>query len=216
MFVGNYSYHKYYGYGSFGIPQFASLEARYQNIISAMAEGYQVPEDLIKSVIATESSWNERARRPEPKKNDASVGLMQVLLGTARDVLNNPNLTEAQLFVPTTNVQAGTAYLAKQAAKYDNPADIYAAYNAGGVYKNPDGSYVNQANVNNFIKWYQLYTQRQISPIYSSKPGVQPPGPTDNTWLYIGIGFAGVLTLTYILLSKKKTTATVSASPISQ
>jgi soluble lytic murein transglycosylase-like protein len=210
MFVGNYNY------GSFGIPQFSSQEAQYQNIISAMAESYAVPEDLIKSVIATESSWNPNARRPEPKKNDASVGLMQVLLGTGKEILNNPNLTEVQLFTPYTNIQTGTIYLAKQAAKFDNPADIYAAYNAGGVYHNADGTYVNQANVNNFIKWYQLYTTRQISPAYPSKPGVQPTGPvpSDNTWLYIGVGVIGILGLSLVLLATKKKSTIIPVSPI--
>jgi len=176
-------FHNYTQYGYVVSPK----EDSYETIISSMAATYGVDERFIKAVIQTESSWDTGARRSEPKINDASVGLMQVLLKTGRSILNNPNMTEAQLATPYTNIQAGTAYYAQQLKKYGNPIDAYAAYNAGAVYRNDDGTYVNQSNVNHFIKWYNLYTGSAV-----------PTAITKETKLALNIG--GIVAVGAILV----------------
>lgn len=179
-------------FSNFGITARISLnprEARYQSIISGMAEGYQVSENLIKAIIATESSWDEKARIYESKLGEASVGLMQVLPSTAKKVLNNPNLTEAQLFAPATNIQAGAAYLAQLQKKYARPDQLYAAYNAGSLYYTKSGAYVNQGNVDRFLRWYQGYTTGKM-PI--------------NFTPYIAIGMGLFVVAGFFLLQPQK------------
>jgi len=111
-------------------------EDTWNAIIDAAAERYGVPAALVRAVIATESQFTPGAYRPEPKINDGSAGLMQILLGTARGTGYlgplGDKATLTGLFDPATNIDAGTAYLAKQ---YDRAGgDIRgaaSAYNGG-------------------------------------------------------------------------------------
>ena len=86
---------------------------------------------LLKGLIARESGWNPGAFRYEPGVNDASYGLMQVLLGTAKSSLNNPNLTPSDLFIPDINIAAGAAYLRYQLSRYGDARRAVSAYNCG-------------------------------------------------------------------------------------
>lgn len=96
----------------------------------AAAKHYGVPIELIVATIATESGGDPRAFRQE--QNDASTGLMQTLLGTAREALGNPTLTAGDLKKPETSIFAGTAYIARQRDKTNfDPVLVAAAYNAG-------------------------------------------------------------------------------------
>lgn len=48
----------------------------------------------------------------------------------------------------------GVIHLSRKSKKYGTePADIYAAYNAGTIRKR-NGKYTNQANVDHFLRWY--------------------------------------------------------------
>jgi soluble lytic murein transglycosylase-like protein len=102
--------------------------------ITAASQRYQVPEEWIRAVIETESSWNPNAYRYEAKIKDASYGLMQVLgktavgLGFTGDVYND-------LYDPETNINLGTEDLAQLRHSYGNDFQrVYSAYNSG----NPD------------------------------------------------------------------------------
>src|SRR6266446_6279650 len=86
---------------------------------------------LLKGLIARESGWNVGAFQPEPGIGDASYGLMQVLLQTAREALNNRTLTPSDLFIPDTNIAAGAAYLKSQIARYGDLRRAVSAYNCG-------------------------------------------------------------------------------------
>lgn len=96
-------------------------------ILDASAD-FVLDPALIKAVIAAESAWVPTAVRQEPQIGDASYGLMQVLLGTARDLA--PGLTPFELLVPETNVRIGSQYLAQQLQRFGWPRGVY-AYNAG-------------------------------------------------------------------------------------
>ncbi len=127
-------------------------------IITQMSEKYDVPTALIKATIKQESNWNVSASRFEAHKTDASWGLMQILLATAREILGNNNLTITQLMNPQINIEAGTKYLAKQLKRYNGDMmSAIAAYNAGTAKKKEDGTYTNNAYVQTVYGNYVMY-----------------------------------------------------------
>jgi soluble lytic murein transglycosylase-like protein len=140
-------------------------------IIKEMSAKYNVPEALIKAVITVESNWDVNASRYEVGMKDASWGLMQVLLSTARDILNRSNLTTTELLNPKINIEAGTAYLAKQLKRYGgNIADAIAAYNAGTASFNPiTRMYSNQSYVNKVYGNYIVYKTKEA---FTSTSGI--------------------------------------------
>ena len=73
-------------------------------IIEREADRYNVPADLIETVIEIESGFKPRAR------NGSAVGLMQIMLPTARSM--GFQGTQQELFDPETNIRYGAAYLA--------------------------------------------------------------------------------------------------------
>jgi len=97
--------------------------------------GWFDPADVL-AVIEIESNFDARAYRAEPRLNDASRGLMQVLLSTARDRgFDGP---PEGLFDPETNIRAGMAqlrwiwdYLADRLGEVPSDAQWIGAYNAG-------------------------------------------------------------------------------------
>ena len=94
------------------------------------ARRFTVPAELIVATIATESDG--RPDRFRQEKTDASYGLMQTLLGSAREALGDKRLTGDDLFRPETSILAGTAYIARQRDKHNfDPVLVAAAYNAG-------------------------------------------------------------------------------------
>ncbi len=69
-----------------------------------------VPLLLTRALIAQESGFDPNVVRGEPQLGDASIGLMQVLLSTARRY--HPGITVEQLKEPAVNVGIGTQLLA--------------------------------------------------------------------------------------------------------
>ena len=118
----------------------------------AIASG--VPIELLVATACTETLGNTakygtreaaaRAERREPgylddaiTPNKASLGLMQTLITTARDVIpRKMTLTRDLLFQPEISIRAGAAYIASQAPKTRlDPPVVACAYNAGGIYE---------------------------------------------------------------------------------
>jgi len=100
--------------------------------LSANARDTGLPFALLKAMVATESDFNPNASRIEAAIKDKSIGLMQILVGTARTIV--PGISEAQLFVPANNLMIGSRYLAQQVQRYGG--DIWkgvAAYNYGSA-----------------------------------------------------------------------------------
>lgn len=103
----------------------------YDDLIYDAALRYAVPFDWIKAIIGTESSFNPWAIREEPKIGDASRGLMQILLRTARG-LGYTGEPEG-LFDPALNIDLGTRLLRQLIDRYGSGSfeRIYSAYNSG-------------------------------------------------------------------------------------
>ena len=116
----------------------------YADFINQCAEQYQIPCVLIIATIATETSGNANAIRKEPGYQDddstaykISVGLMQTLISTARDTLDDDRIDRNWLLEPANAIKAGCCYIAEQKSKtgYD-PPKVACAYNAGNIYQN--------------------------------------------------------------------------------
>lgn len=167
-------------------------------IINEMGAKYNVEPALIKATIKQESNWDVNASRYEAHKADASWGLMQLLLVTAREVLGNPNLTTTQLVQPRVNIEAGTKFISQLQSRFGNMRDAIAAYNAGSPRLMPGTKkYINQDYVDRVTKNYEIYktlgtgTAAEVA-IAVSSPDMMP--------MYI-IGGLGALGLV-VMMSK--------------
>jgi hypothetical protein len=115
--------------------------------IQAQARRFGVPVEIIVATICTESAGSsddpQRAAKAERKEpgfvsyaatpHRVSIGCMQTLIATARGTLNRA-VTPEELRDPAISIEAGTSYIAEQAAQtlFDPPV-VACAYNAGSV-----------------------------------------------------------------------------------
>jgi soluble lytic murein transglycosylase-like protein len=107
--------------------------------------------EWIKAVIGVESSYNPRAYRAEPRINDASYGLMQLLYRTAVG-LGYAGEPEG-LFDPGINIDLGSKFLGQLRARHgDNFAAVYSAYNSGSATKYQTSTQVAE-HVKNALAW---------------------------------------------------------------
>ena len=128
-------------------------------IIREMSQKYNIEPAWIMATIKAESNWDVNASRFEAHKVDASWGLMQLLLSTARSVLQNSNLTTTQLIQPRINIEAGTKFLSQLWSRFGNMRDAIAAYNAGSPRLGKDGKYVNKEYVDKVTNFYNQYSK---------------------------------------------------------
>ncbi len=134
-------------------------------VVDDTARKVGVEPALVRALIQNESGWNVNASRYEAHLKDSSWGLMQVLLKTGKWILGDATLTVTQLILPKTNIKAGTAYIKYQLTRYrGNIQDAIAAYNAGSVKRNKDGSYINKRYVD---KVYRSYLNYRATPATS-------------------------------------------------
>lgn len=126
-------------------------------IINEMSRKYNIEPAWIKAHIKAESNWDVNASRFEAHKGDASWGLMQLLLVTARGVLGDLNLSTTQLINPKVNIEAGTKFLSQLWSRFGNMRDAIAAYNAGSPRLTAQGKYINQDYVDKVTKNYERY-----------------------------------------------------------
>jgi soluble lytic murein transglycosylase-like protein len=107
----------------------AQAAAQYAPIIEPLAAQLGVPVSIANGLFEHESSWNPRAYRPEPGIGDASYGLGQLLLGTARSLgfLGSAD----QLYDPYLNIPLALKYLAQQYARAGTWPAALSAYNGG-------------------------------------------------------------------------------------
>ena len=99
----------------------SSTVTEFDEIITAAAEKYQVPEKLISSVIKVESNFNANAT-----SYAGASGLMQLMPSTAK------SLGVENVFNPSDNVMGGAKYLKQMLTKYNGDIELaLAAYNAG-------------------------------------------------------------------------------------
>jgi soluble lytic murein transglycosylase-like protein len=95
----------------------------FSEAIRQAAQTHKVDPALIKAVIHAESAFNPRAVSPK-----GAIGLMQLMPSTAR------MLGVRNAFVPESNIEGGTSYLARLIRRYNNVEHALAAYNAGDLH----------------------------------------------------------------------------------
>jgi hypothetical protein len=145
-------------------------EDDFDSLIWSAAGRYGVDPAAVKATVAIESAFDPDAYRAEPAVGDASVGLMQTLLRTARG-LGYPGDYDG-LRDPGTSIEYGTAYLAQQGARYGwTDGAAYAAYNAGSARRDSQGYFVNsqgsravQARVNTWLRYWTAYREASATP----------------------------------------------------
>lgn len=98
----------------------AHNEHSYSDIIKEAAQRYQLPENLIKSVIKQESNFNNSV-----VSGAGAAGLMQLMPGTAR------LLGVSDSFDPEQNIMGGAKYMRQMLDQFGNVELALAAYNAG-------------------------------------------------------------------------------------
>jgi len=95
-------------------------DAEWKRIIRQASRTHGLPENLIASVIRTESDFQARSR-----SSKGAQGAMQIMPGTQQELgLTDPYDAEA-------NVMAGCAYLRRQLDRFGSLELALAAYNAG-------------------------------------------------------------------------------------
>ena len=102
----------------------------YSGMIAEHSEKYNIPPELVLSVIREESSFNDQAISPA-----GAIGLMQVMPSTGRwigEKLKVRDFDETHLSEPSFNISAGTWYLRFLLDRSDESiVGALAAYNAG-------------------------------------------------------------------------------------
>lgn len=119
------------------------------DVFRRVAVEEDVPLELLIATACTESLGGARsaeaartATRLEPgfisvetTPHKVSVGLMQTLVSTAREVMKDRTISAERLQDPLLSVRAGTGYIRRQGGltRFDPPC-VACAYNSGGIY----------------------------------------------------------------------------------
>lgn len=146
-----------------------SRETAFDDIIATEASAQGVPPELVKAVIGQESAFVPTAKRFEPKLNDASYGLMQVLYRTAQ-ALGYTGPAEG-LLDPATSIHYGTMFLAQNLNVTNGDiARAVSAYNGGfrrelGYgFPLPNGQFRNQDYVNHVLLNLRYFRAQAAAP----------------------------------------------------
>lgn len=131
--------------------------ARYGHWIRGAAEEYDLDPNLIFATIMVESGGDTFAIRHEPRINDASYGLGQILYGTAKG-LGYRGKPEG-LYDPETNIYLIAKYHKRNFDHYTelNPVELTTAYNTGSPYKRPHPGHLAK-----FDKWYNSLANMEV------------------------------------------------------
>ncbi len=103
----------------------------YADIVKKYATAYNIPEEIIFSVIKVESGFD-----PSARSEDDALGLMQMVPDTFEWLTGDnhlgENLSFSSLQNPDVSIRYGTYYLSYLAGRFDrNWTNVFAAYNAG-------------------------------------------------------------------------------------
>lgn len=151
------------------------------SVVREEAEINRLDPNLIAAIISVESSgdtyqiryeikftlrnnpdkfarMNNITEETENLLQSCSIGLMQVLGCTARDLGFSKNLL--QLTDEELGIEYGCKYLAKLFLKYSSLDDIISSYRHGHVSKNSKGDYVNQRYVNKVLERLKTLSER--------------------------------------------------------
>ena len=109
-----------------GVYLYAAVDIhQYDVFVKKASQKYDVDEDLIRTVIYIESTFNKDAKSPK-----GALGLMQMVPKTGVDM----GVTPEELMDPEKSIMSGTKYLAWLKSKSwikDNKALLLASYNGG-------------------------------------------------------------------------------------
>lgn len=146
-----------------------------------LASAKGVPLPLVLAIASAESGFAGWATRGEPQIGDASIGLMQVLVSTARaqgytgsvGAWNDATNTGTGLYDPATNLRYGIAQIASLLKKAGGDVEAaVAGYNAGS------GRMQRVTTVTRFcLAWKPTAPKtgrtldRDCANIYTAKPG---------------------------------------------
>ena len=107
----------------------------YASLVSRAAAVHGIPVGLIYAVMSQESNFRPTAFRAEPKIQDGSHGLMQLLYRTAKALGYTGEVGEASkltgLFDPATNIDLGAQLLALNLKWTGSIEGAISAYNGG-------------------------------------------------------------------------------------
>ena len=135
---------------------------KYKERILVSSAQFDLPPEVVASVINTESSFNKSA-----VSGGGAMGLMQILPATGEFIaesLGIENFDDSMLYQPDINIEFGCFYLRYLLNKFDDEKTAFAAYNAGeGIVKkwlsdknfSPDGltlTKIPYAETANFVK----------------------------------------------------------------
>ena len=143
----------------------------FRSQIEKAALEFRVPVELIVATICTESGGDSKALRKEPgwtsdseTPRRVSAGLMQTLISSAREALEDPSISRDHLFDPETSIRAGTAFIKNQRTKtFFDPPLVACAYNAGSlrrdessanrwkIHQHPAGT---GKHADRFVQWF--------------------------------------------------------------
>ncbi|PCI28421.1 MAG: hypothetical protein COB67_06470 [SAR324 cluster bacterium] len=101
----------------------------YRKVVTSLANGYQVPELLVYSVMREESRF-----RPQVESSAGAKGLLQLMPKTAKYIgrLIKKPVQDKDLIRPAVNLEIGIAYLKRLLKRYKgNQFYALAAYNGG-------------------------------------------------------------------------------------
>lgn len=118
-----------FGIGAYNLFNVFTHPLKFETEIIACANQYDLPAELIASVINVESSFKENSR-----SNKDAIGLMQLKLTTANymnELNSQEEISEEDLFSPSTNINLGCQYLRYLIDKFGQVDTALASYNAG-------------------------------------------------------------------------------------
>lgn len=131
---------------------------RYGHLIKSAAERYDLDPNLIFATIMIESGGNTYAIRHEPRLNDASYGLGQILYSTARGI--GYTGTPTGLYDPAVNIDLIARYHKRNYDRYQqklSPQELTTAYNTGSPYKKAWPGHLKK-----FEKWYHSLASLEV------------------------------------------------------
>jgi len=135
------------------------------NFIKDAAREYGIDYELLKAHAKRESDFRQDVVREEPQINDASIGVMQVLVKTAQWIMKDTSIDRSRLMQPQYNIRVGARYIKYQLDRYNGDVKkAIAAYNAGSArYKSDGTTFINQPYVDFVFEWYEKYKAGNIS-----------------------------------------------------
>lgn len=132
-----------------------AIPEAYRGLVSTYSQKHRISPALLAAIVQVESGWNPRAYRAEPRIKDASIGLGQILGGTARAYGFKQDLN--LLYNPAINLDWTGHILASLMKKY-GLQDAVAAYNAGSPKRDASGKYINQGYVDKVLSAYRKFS----------------------------------------------------------